>query len=458
MLGIVNNAWRELWVDASLPLRDLHHAIVAAFDRRTDDYRADGRYLFASRAPHLPLGATETTGHDRDPTENPWYSGWHYERPGWAHRPAPKRWGDRWTMIECRDPDVIDDASVTIAETLRAQHPLFYGVNTDATWWFRVETVGLDRRHPDAAGIELDSGHGRAPLTICPDATTWNVWMLAAAQPDHESHDETRAMLDRAVGPWATFDVSDFDAVGIHANISRALTKRTSGSRGRASWRTTGEATCLEELLASVPDDAAAGLRTHLSKLGATDPPAITPDAAAAQVEPFQRLVRSHTGGAIERADGIDEAEPEVVAAAKRLGLVHSRKGLLTASKRAAEAAHDPVALRTLMAHELLRRRGHSQPLSTVLLLSIVDGSIADAKGSSAVFSAVLATCDAVDRFSPFARVGDPRRSPGRSAEEVDRLLLGIVDTLSTLGLGKTPEGTFTTTPALVAFAWDALH
>jgi hypothetical protein len=243
MLGTTADVQREIWVDGALALGTLHGAIAAAFDRTAPpDRQREVRHLFASRAPVLPWEGNDDRYDDRrDPSADPWFSGWHTDplpwRYDWHHRSTPRRWGDRWTMIECRDPAVVDESTVTVGVTLDAQHPLFYSVRVDDAWWFEIESVGIEMRHPDAARIELASGRGRAPLAICPDPTTWNTWMQAVADPAHDDHDETLQRIDRALGPWTTFDPTEFDepatreVVAASENPAAARPRRLAHSR-----------------------------------------------------------------------------------------------------------------------------------------------------------------------------------------------------------------------------------
>jgi hypothetical protein len=187
-------------------------------------------------------------------------------------------------------------------------------------------------------------------------------------------------------------------------------------------------------------------------------PSALPEIEAIAQVAAFRRLVQE---AAREPLSADPEENEPVRIAARRLGLLYPRKGRLLATNKAREAARDPLALRTLMIREILRRRAPAHPLGELFLLAIADGSIADRDRALAVVAAGYDACMSQDDrpwghgYGSYPFFSRNHRS---SKDEVERSFESFAEVLAPLGLTQAEDGTLTVSPALVDFAKKALQ
>jgi len=354
LVGPLPDIWREVVVDRDLSLADLRSVIQAVFEGQTCDH-----HLF---------------------TDNLGSHTWSRTR---------RRWGDRWTMIDFRDPTVIEEASVRIGRVLREAGTLYYGHTCEEGWLVEIEAREDDLAAAAAAPVQVDGGERRAPLPCCRSPYEHAVLVGVLEDTGHPEHDALVRRLDRTLGPWAPFDPEEFDITDAQRRIdvlglgAAPAPRRQSGTpHGRLDW-----------LVARLPQPARPGFERYLAASGIDLPTVVTTDEARAATREFAWVVTRAAAGGIAVADG--RAEPSVVRAgiealgcheermqqliafAKRGRLLYLRNGRLVANKRSAAAAADPSRMWSLLAEDLVRAVAPSQS-GDLFLLAIADGSLAD--------------------------------------------------------------------------------
>lgn len=368
--GHVPEIWRDIDIDPSLPLSDLRRVISRLFEAV-----ACRHYVFFDNIDEA--------------------SSCHVRR----------RWGDRWTMIDLRDPMVIDEATAQIESVFEQAGELAFRHTCRTDGLIVIEALGAV---PAAWGLStpgasVSAGARRAPLPCCRGPIEHDALVAVLADPAHPARDDLVAALERTVGPWTPFDPEAFDA----ARAGRALDDTPAAgapARGRAR---PVHATALDHLCARLPRSARAGWQQHIAESGLDLPAVVTADEARAATKDFRWIIASATDGGIALIDGA--ADPTVVRAgaaalacaeeyvlrlivlARRGHLLYSRSGRLHANKKAIAAAETPMELWALLARQLVR--GHVRgDADDLLLLAIADGSLSDREIGARYAARVLAS------------------------------------------------------------------
>ncbi|MET0780152.1 MAG: hypothetical protein ABWY26_00050 [Microbacterium sp.] len=350
LVGTSPEIWREVAVDRDLTLAHVRHVVQAVFDGPDC-----GHHLFT------------------DSLDGP---GWSRER---------RRWGDRWTMIDFRDPTVIDETTARIGPVLRDGKPLFFTHTCDANWMVEIEAGQDDVVAASDPPARVVRGQRRSPLRCSLGPYEHGVLVGVLDDRSHPDHDTLRSRIEWTVGPWATFDPEFFDAEA----VQRALDGPPTGS---SRTRTRG---ALDSLARRLPDPARAGLRAHLAATGLDLPVVVTEDEAAHMTRELRWVLeRASTGGipvvdgeidtAIRRAgaEALDTDERRVhrlIAAARQLRLVYSRNGRLIAKRSLSAALPSPTALWSMLADALWSYPGTiTLEARDLFLLAIADGTLSD--------------------------------------------------------------------------------
>ncbi|MFB8385691.1 hypothetical protein ACFC3F_00950 [Microbacterium sp. NPDC055910] len=348
LVGPVPEIRRDVAVDRSLSLADLHRIVLAVFDRPQCRH-----HLF-----------TDTL-----------------DRRSWSR--GRRRWGDRWTMIDLRDPNVIDEATARIGSVLHESHTIYHGHTCPSGWLIEIE-AGVDDIVPssDPPARVLD-GARRAPLPCCRRPYEHDVLVGVLADTDHPDHDAMRACLASTVGPWARFDPEEFDL----GAVQRALDGLFTGAGGRGP---------LTRLVDRFPAATRPGLRAHLAAAGLELPAVVTADEADDTVRDFRWLIECAGAAGIPLIDGApdpsviakgirelggDEARMlQLVAWARRLRLLYLRGGRLIAKKSVLAAARSSFDLWMLLAEATMSGAvsRSSSTAQALFLLAIADGSLID--------------------------------------------------------------------------------
>ncbi|GAA1995472.1 IS1096 element passenger TnpR family protein [Microbacterium pumilum] len=354
LVGPLPEIWREVVVDRDLSLAHLRDVIQAVFEGQ--DCR---HHLFTD---------------DLD-------------SPVWSR--TRRRWGDRLTMIDLRDPTVIDEASARIGSVLRESRPLYYGHTCEDGWLVEVEAHEDILEAASTPPVRVTAGERRSPLPCCRGPFEHSVLVGVLEDPAHPEREALRAQVERTIGPWSHFDPEEFDIVEVQRRLDMLDPDAPRLGVGVQPIRTGP----LEWLVARLPRPARAGLERQLATSGLDLPAVITNDEARAATREFGWVVSRAADGGIPLIDGI--VDPEVVrigsaalgcdeeqmlrliALAKRGHLLYARGGRLRANKRSAAAVMQPSELWSLLARELGRTVAPGMS-GDLFLLAIADGSLAD--------------------------------------------------------------------------------
>ena len=354
LVGPLPEIWREVVVDRDLSLADLRDVIQAVFEGQ--DCR---HHLF---------------------TDN-------LDSPVWSR--TRRRWGDRWTMIDLRDPTVIDEASARIGSVLRESRPLYYGHTCEDGWLVEVEAHEDILEAASTPPARVTAGERRSPLPCCRGPFEHSVLVGVLEDPDHPEREALRAQIERTIGPWSHFDPEEFDI----GEAQRRLDMLDSGAPRLRTGSRPIRTEPLEWIVTRLPRPARAGLERQLATSGLDLPAVITNDEARSATREFGWVVSRAADGGIPLIDGV--VDPEVVriggaelgcdeermlrliALAKRGHLIYARGGRLRANKRSAAAVLQPSELWSLLARELVRTVAPGMS-GDLFLLAIADGSLAD--------------------------------------------------------------------------------
>ena len=354
LVGPVPEIWREVVVDRELALADIRSVIQSVFDGQVCRH-----HLFTDSL----------------------------ESPAWSR--TRRRWGDRWTMIDLRDPTVIEEKTARIGSVMRDSQPLYYGHTCEGGWLVEIEAHEDDVCAASSPPARVTAGERRAPLDCCRSPYEHAVLVGVLDDVDHPEHDVLKAAIARTVGPWSHFDAEHFDLDDAQRRID-ALGLGHAEVRGEVRR---GDAAPLHRLVERLPRAARAGLEAHIAASAIDLPIVMTVDEARVATRPFAWIISRAAGGGIPIVDGgvdpavltagveelgLDEARVrQLITLAKRARLLYSRSGRLVANKRSAAAAQHPTELWSLLARELVQfvAPHHSGDL---FLLAVADGSLAE--------------------------------------------------------------------------------
>ncbi|QAY59568.1 hypothetical protein ET475_05930 [Microbacterium protaetiae] len=454
---------RTLVMSMQHSLADLHRAIQCAFDGD-----AGMRHMFSDQEP-FPRGYPDSRGYREDACT------WTLRQDHYGWRPR-RRWGDTWTMIDWRDPNVLSEADATLPSAFEDGGRLHYRcsdpreLGSDA--WFSIDAQPVAGAEPSTRVVD---GRGRSPLSLVA-VDDYRQLLRAYADPRHPEHDDACTRLERASGPWASFDPLAFDTECVQRRLDR------DGAPGhvRGSRRTV-----IDAVTEALPSSNAAGLYRHTHDAGLDEAPAIEPDEAARFTRPFGWLIEHcreglplHDGRLRDEvreqwadAGGISLAQTtQLQSLARKLRLVRSLQGRLLTMKAALPFADDPLALWSALAARLLDSDGYQLRLSDALfLLAIADGSITRS-GHDGGLDRIARAHDACvhvhetvrclpqeDDFA-FAWPLPPRPVEHITADEIRPLVAPLAERLEPLGLSRLTPDTWLATPLMRDFARAALQ
>ena len=355
LIGPVPEIWRDVVIDRDLTLADLRCVIQAVFEGQVCKH-----HVF-----------TDTV-----------------DSAVWSR--TRRRWGDRWTMIDFRDPTVIEEATARIGYVLGDARPLYYGHTCEGGWLVEVEAFEDDVTAASAPPVRVTGGERRTPLACCRGGYEHSVLVGVLADPDHPDREALRNLIENTIGPWSHFDPEEFDLAEAQRRID-ALSLGTPDARTGQLPEYSGP---LASIVRRLPRAARSGLERHLAASGLD----------SARIRHDRRSTCGHSGvhvGAVARRDdggiplidgkvdptdvqagiealGCDEERMRrLIAFAKRGHLLYSRSGRLLANKRSAAVARRPSELWSLLAREVVRTVAPFDS-GSLFLLAIADGSLAD--------------------------------------------------------------------------------
>ncbi|MCP2636455.1 plasmid pRiA4b ORF-3 family protein [Microbacterium sp. HD4P20] len=351
LLGTNPGIWREVIVDADLTLEELRQVVQSVFDG------------FPCRH-HL---FTDTL-----------------ESPHWSH--DRRRWGDRWTMIDFRDPTVIDAATARVGSAFRGSAPIFFTHTCDASWMVEIVAAADEMSMASEPRAGVVSGEGRSPFSCARGPYEHEVLTAMLNDPGDPRHDAVRTRIQQTVGPWGSYDPDVFDLGAAQRALEQSFVTE------RASARETG-------ILASVVNDlprlAQTGLRAHLEACALDLPVVVTADEAADVTRHFHWLIdRADRGDVLLEkgevspaflAEGAAELDCHkdhvqlLVRAARQMRLLYRRTGKLLAKRAIVTAASSPTKLWAVLADSVTSFSIVDRRAGQLFLMAIADGSLREA-------------------------------------------------------------------------------
>ena len=362
LAGTHPEIWREVVVDRDLSLEDLRRVMQSVFP------------VFDCRH-HLFTDALES-------------SGWSRTR---------RRWGDRWTMIDFRDPTIIDETTARVGTVLSGNEPIYFTHSCDADWLVEIER-GVDDIAPvSVPRSRIVGGERHSPFACARGPYEFEVLVAVLDDPGHPDHGSLQACVDAALGPWGSFDSETLDV----DDAQQTCLDSPDDTPTRAAG-------VMQSLADRLPRLAAPGLRRHLAAAGIDLPIVVTTDDAAALTHHFRWLIQRAAREGVPLRDGkVDAAfvaeacealhrDEQVVlhlvSAARRLRLLYSRNGRLVPKKVVVAAAATPTTLWTVLAEAVAGVSIVPSVIRDLLLLAIADGSLAREGGLAAVSAAAALT------------------------------------------------------------------
>lgn len=349
---------RSLIVDRDLPLADLHRVAIAV------------------------LGGPDCSRHVFRETAY---------RGGWS--PRRRSWGDRWTMIDFRDPTVVDEETARVGEVLSGVVSLVVSHSCSASWVVEIEGGPDEFVGSAQSRVLVSDGSRAAPLACSRGTYEHDVMCAILADPTDPDHDDLAASLAHTRGPWAhRFDPDRFDILEAQRAVDVALAARPP-QRGRRSRH---HDLAIAALISALPAAAQAPTDSYLATIPTDLPPVITHEETDAAVRIFRWVVEQAASGALVLTDGAVESNAiatgtgelgcdsellaRTISASRALRLVYSRNGRLQPKKAvldAAGAGAGPLWTTLVNAVAEAHRTG-SAAARRLLLLAIVDGSLSD--------------------------------------------------------------------------------
>jgi hypothetical protein len=349
LLGTGPSVWREAWVDRELTLATLKEGTRALFGGPECRH-----HVFAEDLDHA----------------------------GWS--PQRRRWGDRWTMIDFRDPTVVDESTARVAHVFRDESIVFaHTCNSD--WAVAIESGVSDIVAASTGPFRVAEGEGIEPFACSRGPFEREVLLGILADPSHALHEDLRERLAWTVGPWGSYapDVVDLDAA--QRRIDAALTGLVPAEQVVP--------TALDHVVQALPRLARPGVRAHIDDAGLHLPPVVTEDEAERLTRGFRWILGRAGATGIPMIDGA--VDPDAVregsaalscteahvralfAAARRMRLMYVRSRRLVVKKSFLSASGSATELWSLLA-ESLRLCGAGWRAADLLLLAIADGSLSD--------------------------------------------------------------------------------
>ena len=348
LVGTHPEIFREILADDDLTLEQLREVVRAAFDCFECHH-----HLF---------------------TDNLEGGGWSRNR---------RRWGDRWTMIDFRDPTIIDEATVRVGSVFSGDAPIYFTHSCDANWLVEIER-GVDQVVPASAPrTRVVAGEERAPLACTRGPFEHEVLVAVLADPEHPDHGALRVRLEAAVGPWGSFDPGAFDADAAQRHLDGIVSPVPRGEE------TTG---VLSSLIHRLPRLARPGMRNHIAAAGLDLPVLITADEAEQFTRAFRWLIQRAARGGVPLAEGhgdpafvrecadalgwdVEEVQ-RLITASRQLRLLYPRSGRLLAKRSVVTATESPTTFWTGLAEAVTFSSQTDPTTRDLLLLAIADGTL----------------------------------------------------------------------------------
>lgn len=448
---------RDLQVDGSLSLADLHAALQIAFGWRE-------QHLHLFRAFEVPDRAT-------------------------------RYWGDPYQLTELGLDELLPESAVTVAEAL-AGGPLWYDYDFGDGWRHRITastpTSAIGAHRP----VTLLGGTRRGPIEDSGGPPGYAEKLAVLADPTDPDHERIADWTATVTGPWFPPTPDSFDADTVQAELDAFFGYRAderdphdlSGLLVADDLRGPGDLqpdALIVDFAAGLPTPARSEFRQYARRTGLLDPIAVDPSVRARLTAPFAWLLDAvgPDGVMLSKAGWLPPAvvldgmttlgwhDPRFGAgnreqntlpiarlrtAATRLGLIRVLNGRLVRTGHGDRAAAVPDELWDALTTRILAKLSPgSQVAATALLLTYADGRTIDPRlGRDESWRDIAFALEACG-WAP----GDPSGEFDRSAAY--EIVRPVRDVVASLGSTQGATGWLPTRPGdphLADFARAVLH
>ncbi|MEZ5211149.1 plasmid pRiA4b ORF-3 family protein [Gordonia sp. (in: high G+C Gram-positive bacteria)] len=448
---------RDLQIDGSSTLADLHHALQIAFGWR--DVHA---HLFR----------------DRD-----------------RHDPTAAHWGDPHRLTGRDFVALRPESTTTVADAL-AGGTLWYDYDFGDGWCHRLTAGAPTTAIGTTRPVTLIGGSRRGPIEDSGGPAGYTEKLAVLDDPDHPDHDRIADWAAEVTGPWFPPTPESFDAEAIQAELDGFFgfgaderdPHDVSGLVAADDLRGPGDLSpesLLVDFAAGLPATLRSEFRRYARRTGLLEPVEVDPEVQARLLAPFAWLLDAvgPDGIALSEAGrlppavvldgmttlgrhdsrlGASTRERSTVPiralheATVRLGLVRVLEGRLVRTAHGARAAAGPEHLWDALTARLLTKLSPgAQVAATALLLSHADGRAQPGAGRPDSRWREVAFALEACGWAPGDRSGEFDRC---AVAEIVRPVQNVLDSLgSTRGDAGWPRPA-EPEPHVADFARAALH
>jgi len=262
--------WREVIIDADLPLSTLHRVMQLLFG--WDDARPAQFHTSPPRGPFLVRAPSEPVEPNGAIGRSVWSSVEHADVEVAIAEPE-------------RDPGPPLPIKATVEQALR-DGMLWYSYGHDHEWMVALELLESAPAEGPQAPVLLVSGSARGPYRFSPDPIDYHARAALFADVNHPDHPATHIRLDQEEGLWAPLHPSFFDAAAMQSELNLLMDPQESRPDGAAPQSPAmglEPGSPLPQLIDGLPERNASDVRMHLLREGLLEE-ILAPDALSANV------------------------------------------------------------------------------------------------------------------------------------------------------------------------------
>jgi hypothetical protein len=374
--------WRQLDLDASLTLEELHRVLQVAFGWRDSHLHAFAQEMDLPPTLAIPDDARRAHREPRGAT---------VER-GWDGRKRLVRYWRDQRSLDDDMPGRPEDGCRVGTVLAKGLPPLEYEYDFGDGWMHRIEWIESWAAEPGEARAVLVRAEGRTPWEDSGGPGGNAEKLEALEQPEHPDHRDTVAWVTEGQGPWCPAHGTPVDAGAVNRELQRWFPSLP----GDATPRPEMAVGALTHIMA---DGIVPEFRMYVERAQAAGR-ALEPAAVEVAVRPYVWLLdrvgptglRLTPAGwlppqvvvdaladlgwkDLEVGKGSRENQTVVVLhlrhSAMQLGLLRVQKGVLLLTPAGRKVAGDPLALWRYLARAIVDRAGSDVVRDAILFFAV---------------------------------------------------------------------------------------